>query len=46
MKKTLIALLLLALVIGGVLVWLAASVGPETAPQEMKSIELDSDYDR
>ena len=46
MKKTLIGTGIVLLLLAGVLVWLATSVGPETAPQEVKSIELDADYGR
>ncbi|GLQ20743.1 hypothetical protein ACFFUB_01650 [Algimonas porphyrae] len=46
MKKMLIitggVLLLLILI----LVWLAASVGPDTAPQDVQTIELPNPYDR
>ncbi|MEM9600174.1 MAG: hypothetical protein AAF926_04050 [Pseudomonadota bacterium] len=46
MKKMLMitggVLLLLILI----LVWLASSVGPETGPQEVQSIELPNPYDR
>lgn len=41
MKKLLIALAALLILILGLLLWLAGSVGPETAPQELKSMELE-----
>ena len=46
MKKVLIAILVLLLVLGGALVWLAGSVGPDTAPTQTQSIELDTRYDQ
>ncbi len=46
MKKLLIAAIALIVVVGGVMVWLAGSVGPETAPQDVRSIELPDTYDR
>lgn len=41
MKKLLIALAALLILILGLILWLAGSVGPETAPQELKSMELE-----
>ena len=46
MKKLLIAFAVLLLLGVGALAWLAGSVGPDTAPQNVKSIELDADYGR
>ncbi|MEM7728615.1 MAG: hypothetical protein AAF311_05000 [Pseudomonadota bacterium] len=44
MKKILIIAGLLVLLLGGTLVWLAGSVGPDTAPQDLRTIDLsDSD---
>lgn len=46
MKKTLLiagGILLLLILI---MLWLAASVGPDTAPQEVQTIELPNPYDR
>ena len=44
MKKGLISLgvVLILLIIG--MVWLASSVGPDTAPQDVRSIELPDSY--
>ena len=44
MKKALILISVLMLVIIGAMIWLASSVGPETAPQEIRSIELPDTY--
>ncbi|MGB6228642.1 MAG: hypothetical protein WBF53_00765 [Litorimonas sp.] len=41
MKKTLIAVGVVLLLLIAVLVWLAGSVGPDTAPTEVRTIELD-----
>ena len=43
MKKPLIAIALVVLLLLGVTVWLASSVGPDTAPSDVKTIELDID---
>lgn len=43
MKRTLIAAAILLLLIIGVMVWLAGSVGPETAPDDLRTIELTVD---
>lgn len=46
MNKTLLiagGILLLLILI---MLWLAASVGPDTAPQEVQTIELTNPYDR
>lgn len=44
MKKTLLILgaILILLILG--LFWLAGSVGPETAPQDIRSIDLPDTY--
>lgn len=44
MKKGLISLGVILIVIIIAMVWLAGSVGPETAPQEIRSIELPDTY--
>ena len=46
MKKALILIGLLLVVGLGLTVWLASTVGPDTAPQDIKSIEVDIDADR
>ena len=43
MKKALILIGLLVVLALGVTTWLALSVGPETAPQDTKSIEIEID---
>lgn len=43
MKKPLIILGGLVLIAFGLMLWLAFSVGPETAPQDVRSIEVDID---
>lgn len=43
MKKTLIVIIGLLLLGTMALLWLANSVGPETAPQDVRSIEVDID---
>lgn len=45
MKKFAIIAGVLILILVGVLFWLAGSVGPETAPQDVRSIELPDNYD-
>ena len=40
MKKVLIIAGLIVVLVAGVLVWLAGSVGPETAPTELKSRDI------
>ena len=44
MKKALFLISVILLVIIGAMVWLASSVGPETAPQDVRSIELPDTY--
>lgn len=45
MKKSLAIAGAILLLIVLLMLWLAASVGPDTAPQEMQSIELPDVYD-
>ena len=45
MKKSLTMVGVVLLLVIGVLFWLASSVGPETAPQDQRSIELDVNVD-
>lgn len=42
MKKLLLTAVALIVVLGGVLFWLASSVGPETAPDDLRTIELET----
>lgn len=44
MKKALISLGAILILLVGAMLWLASSVGPETAPQDVRSIELPDDY--
>lgn len=46
MKKLLIAILLLALLLGGLFLWLLADTGPDNAPQDLRVIELPDTYER
>lgn len=46
MKKLLIAIGVFIVLLIGVLVWLAGSVGPDTAPQNVRSIELPDTYEQ
>ena len=43
MKKALIIFAVLAVAVVGTLVWLASSVGPDTAPTDVKSIDVEID---
>ena len=43
MKKALILIGVVAVLIIGALFWLAASVGPDTAPTDVKSIDVEID---
>lgn len=45
MKKLLIGLGVFVTLLVLILFWLAGSVGPETAPQDTRSIELLDSYD-
>lgn len=44
MKRTLIIVAILLLLVIGTMVWLAGSVGPETAPDDLRTIELPDTY--
>ena len=44
MKKGLIGLGAVLLVLTAAMFWLAGSVGPDTAPQDVRSIELPDNY--
>jgi hypothetical protein len=46
MKKLLITIGVFILLLIGATLWLAGSVGPDTAPQDVRSIELPSTYDQ
>jgi len=46
MKNLLIAVGVFVVLLIGILFWLAGSVGPDTAPQDVKSIELPDNYDQ
>jgi hypothetical protein len=46
MKKLLITIGVFILLLIGVTLWLAGSVGPDTAPQDVRSIELPDTYDQ
>jgi len=46
MKKLLITIGVFILLLVGVTLWLAGSVGPDTAPQDVRSIELPDTYDQ
>lgn len=44
MKKPIVIIAGIILFILAILFWLAASVGPETAPQDVRSIDLPDTY--
>ena len=44
MKTTLIAASIVVLLLIGIMVWLAGSVGPETAPTDLRTIDLPDTY--
>ena len=44
MKKGLISLGVVLILLIIAMVWLASSVGPDTAPQDVRSIELPDSY--
>jgi len=44
MKQLLIGAVVFIVLLIGLLVWLAGSVGPDTAPQDVRSIELPDTY--
>jgi low temperature requirement protein LtrA len=46
MKNLLIAAGIFAVLLIGILFWLAGSVGPDTAPQDVRTLELPSNYDQ
>lgn len=46
MKKLLITIGVLILLLLGVIMWLAGSVGPDTAPQDVRTIELPDTYEQ
>jgi hypothetical protein len=46
MKKLLITIGVFILLLIGATLWLAGSVGPDTAPQDVRSIELPNTYDQ
>lgn len=45
MKNLLIAIGVFILLLSGLALWLAGSVGPDTAPQDIRSIELPDTYE-
>ncbi|MGJ8561296.1 MAG: hypothetical protein ACSHX3_13755 [Litorimonas sp.] len=45
MKKLLISIGVTALLLIGIIIWLAGSVGPDTAPQDVRSIDLPDTYE-
>jgi hypothetical protein len=46
MKKLFIGIGLLLLILVGLMIWLAGSVGPDTAPQDTRSIPVEIDASR
>lgn len=46
MKNLLIAIGIFVLLLVGIVMWLAGSVGPDTAPQDVRSIELPDTYEK
>lgn len=45
MKKLLITIGVFLLLLIGIVIWLAGSVGPDTAPQDVRSIDLPDTYE-
>ena len=45
MKKLLIAAGVLGVLLVGMVFWLAGSVGPDTAPQDVRTIDLPNTYE-
>lgn len=45
MKKLLIAAGVLGVLLVGTVFWLAGSVGPDTAPQDVRTIDLPNTYE-
>lgn len=46
MKKLLTMIGVFILLLLGVIIWLAGSVGPDTAPQDVRTIELPDTYEQ
>jgi hypothetical protein len=46
MKKLLMMIGVFLLLLIGIVIWLAGSVGPDTAPQDVRSIDLPDTYEK
>lgn len=46
MKKLLIMIGVFILLLIGIILWLAGSVGPDTAPDDVRTIELPDTYEQ